>query len=64
MAKIKSLSTDGVDFASDHYNLNREEFVNKATQEFGPYSVEFSCALKEYDDIQREIYSICGETYG
>ena len=64
MAKIKSLYTDGLEFASNHYNQSREEFVNLATQEFGPYSIEFSCALKEYDDIQKEIYSICGETYG
>ena len=55
MGAVKAAVMDGEEFACEHYNETREDFVNLASQEFGPASIEFYAAVAHFDLIQKEM---------
>ena len=55
MGKIKSAIEEGLSFATDHYNISIDEFMQLSLAKFGANTLEYESSIHEYLLIQEEM---------
>ena len=55
MGKIRDAIEDGLSFATKHYNINIDEFMQLSLAEFGANTLQYESSIHEYLLIQEEL---------
>jgi hypothetical protein len=55
MGKIKIAIEDGLSFATQHYNIPIDEFMQLSLAKFGANTLEYESSIHEYLLIQEEM---------
>ena len=55
MGKIRDAIEDGLSFATEHYNITFEEFMQLSLAKFGANTLQYESSIHEFLLIQEEL---------